>query len=158
MNRFPFEYIFKCNLFLCWQIWIFSIIIQFSVSHDPSEIILICWCTAKSNILYYYQCWKQMCCSTFLKKPWPFFPDFFNDFKNHIYFWPIKCTIACTWKKKILSYFQKNKKIKIIKMILTPNFWTIVNIYLIIYYKKMTLYINLFIDWFIFSFNTKVTY
>jgi len=33
---------------------------QFSVSHDPSEIILICWCNAqKTN--YYFRCWKQLC-------------------------------------------------------------------------------------------------
>jgi len=33
---------------------------QFSVSRDPSEIILICWFYAqKTN--YYFQCWKQSC-------------------------------------------------------------------------------------------------
>ncbi len=33
---------------------------QSSVSHDPSEIIIICWLL---NIFYYYQCWKN--CSAF---------------------------------------------------------------------------------------------
>jgi len=36
-------------------------LLQSSVSHDPSEIILICW---SRNI--YYQCSKQLCCFTFL--------------------------------------------------------------------------------------------
>jgi len=30
-----------------------------SVSHGPSEIILICWIGAR-NIFYYYQWWKQL--------------------------------------------------------------------------------------------------
>jgi len=33
-------------------------VITLSVSHNPSEIILIC----SRNISYYYQCWKQLCC------------------------------------------------------------------------------------------------
>ncbi len=33
---------FKCNLF-CDQSWISASLLQSSVSHDPSEIILICW-------------------------------------------------------------------------------------------------------------------
>ncbi len=33
------------------QRWIFSIINQFSVSHDPSEIILICWFAAQETFL-----------------------------------------------------------------------------------------------------------
>ncbi len=33
-NCFLFWYILKCNLFLWWQSWIFSILIQSSVSHD----------------------------------------------------------------------------------------------------------------------------
>jgi len=33
---------------------------QFSLSHDPSEIIPICWFYAqKTND--YFQCWKQSC-------------------------------------------------------------------------------------------------
>jgi len=29
----------NCNLFLSWQIWIFSIITQCSVSHDPNLLL-----------------------------------------------------------------------------------------------------------------------
>ncbi len=34
---------------------------QFSVSHDPSEINILCWFGAKKNISS-YQFWKQLCC------------------------------------------------------------------------------------------------
>ncbi len=34
-------------------------LLLFSVLHDPSEIILICWFDAKINISFYEQCWKQ---------------------------------------------------------------------------------------------------
>ncbi len=36
-------------------------LLQSSVSHDPSEIILISWFDAQENY-YYYQCRKQLCC------------------------------------------------------------------------------------------------
>ncbi len=36
---FLFEYILKCNLFL----WCKAEFLQSSVSHNPSEMILICW-------------------------------------------------------------------------------------------------------------------
>ncbi len=52
---FPFEYIFKCNLFL-WCI----ITPVFSVTWS-SEIILIYWFAAQETFLIYYQCWKQFC-------------------------------------------------------------------------------------------------
>jgi len=32
-------------------------ILQSSVSHDPSEIILICWFWCSRNISSYYYCW-----------------------------------------------------------------------------------------------------
>jgi len=38
-------------------------LLQSTVSHDPSEIILICWFPAwKKNISDYYQCWKPLWC------------------------------------------------------------------------------------------------
>jgi len=35
------------------------------VSHDPSELILICWFNAQETNYYYYQCWKRLCCLIF---------------------------------------------------------------------------------------------
>ncbi len=52
------------------QSWIFSIIIPYLVSHDPSEIILICTPNISHN-----QYWKQSCCLIYLWKP--VFPGFF---------------------------------------------------------------------------------
>ncbi len=40
----------KCNLFL-WCKAVFSALLQSSVSHDPSEIILICWFAAQDTFL-----------------------------------------------------------------------------------------------------------
>jgi len=37
---------------------------EFSVSHDPSEIIILIWCSR--NISDYYQWWKELCCFIFL--------------------------------------------------------------------------------------------
>jgi len=34
-------------------------LLQSWVSHDPSEVNLICW---SRNISDYYQCWKPLCC------------------------------------------------------------------------------------------------
>jgi len=36
-------------------------LLQSSVSHDPSEIILIWWWCSR-NIYYYLHCWKWVCC------------------------------------------------------------------------------------------------
>ncbi len=47
-------YILKRNLFLWCKAEFSASLLQSSVSHDPSEIILIC---CSRNI--YYQCWKQ---------------------------------------------------------------------------------------------------
>ncbi len=44
-----YKYLLKCNLFLWWQSWIFSIITP--VSHDFSENILICWFGAQKQFL-----------------------------------------------------------------------------------------------------------
>ncbi len=63
------KYYYNVIFFLkWWQCWISSrLLLQ---SYDPSEIIII------SN---YYQCWKQLCCLTFLWKLWYiFFSDFFD--------------------------------------------------------------------------------
>ncbi len=60
-NSFLFEYILKCNLFL-WCKAEFS-----SVSHDPSEIILICWFAAQETFIIKKN-WKQLCCLIFLWK------------------------------------------------------------------------------------------
>ncbi len=46
---FCFNIVFKYDLFLWWQSWIFSIIT--SVSHDPSEIVLIYWFAAQETFL-----------------------------------------------------------------------------------------------------------
>ncbi len=56
-----------------------------SVSHDPLEIILICWCGS-----YYYQCWKHLCCIFHFNIFWTMIliSEFFNESKvqnNSIY-------------------------------------------------------------------------
>ncbi len=64
--------IIKCNLFLWWQSLIFSShyvqpLLQSPVSHDPSEIIVMCWFGA--HISYYSQCrkhWKYCCLIVFI--------------------------------------------------------------------------------------------
>ncbi len=40
---FLFEYILKCNLFLWCKAEFSASLLQSTMSHDPSEIILICW-------------------------------------------------------------------------------------------------------------------
>ncbi len=41
------------------------------MSHDPSEIIPICWFAAQKNVSSYdYQYWKQLLCLIFLFKSW----------------------------------------------------------------------------------------
>ncbi len=45
------KYIFKCNLFLWCKTEFWASLPQSSVSHDPSEIILICWFDAQEAFL-----------------------------------------------------------------------------------------------------------
>jgi len=42
---------FKCNLFLWCKAEFSASLLQSSVSHDPSEIILICWFAARETFL-----------------------------------------------------------------------------------------------------------
>ncbi len=60
-------YVFNFNIF--WSV-IYSceckaefqqLLVKSSVSHGPSEIILICWFGAQENISYYNHYWKQLC-------------------------------------------------------------------------------------------------
>ena len=62
-----------CNVFLWWQSWISSIITPvFRVTWSfINNINTMIWYLR--NISYYYQCWKQLCCLTFLWKPWYIF-------------------------------------------------------------------------------------
>ncbi len=48
---FLFEHILKCNLFLWCAAEFSASLLQSSVSHDPSEIILICWFAAQGTLL-----------------------------------------------------------------------------------------------------------
>ncbi len=54
---------FKMQVIAVMQSWIMSIIT--SVSHDPSETMIIC---CSISIYDYYLCWKQFCCFIILCK------------------------------------------------------------------------------------------
>ncbi len=65
--QFQITSIFKCNLFLRWHSWIFSIITH-SVSHAPSEIILICWYSLhKSSVTNVFTVTFDQCNAYLLK-------------------------------------------------------------------------------------------
>ncbi len=49
-THFLFEYVLKCNLFL-WRKAEVSALFQSSVSHDPSEIMKICWFAAQETFM-----------------------------------------------------------------------------------------------------------
>ncbi len=69
-NCFLLEYIWNVILFLGWQSWIFSshyCVISVTCYFRNHSNTLI-WCL--SNISYYYECWKQLCCFICLWKPW----------------------------------------------------------------------------------------
>ncbi len=61
VNSFLFYYILKCNLFQWWQRWNQRPLLQSSVSHDPSEIIQICWFGAQL-LLVSKNCHKNKKC------------------------------------------------------------------------------------------------
>ncbi len=50
-NCFLFEYILKCNLFLWFKAEFSASLLQSSVSHDPSEIILIYWFASQETFI-----------------------------------------------------------------------------------------------------------
>ncbi len=62
---FPIEYILKCNLFLRCKSEFSAQLLQSSVSHDPSEIILIYWFAAQETFLIIINVKKLVCCLTF---------------------------------------------------------------------------------------------
>ncbi len=65
-NCFLFEYIVKCNLFLWWKAEFSASLLQSSVSHDPSEIILICGFATqkkKKKSHYYDQSYVDNSCA-----------------------------------------------------------------------------------------------
>ncbi len=64
---FPYFNTHRSNLLLWCKAEFFASLLQSSVSHDPSEIILICWFRAQQTS-YYYQCWKGLCHFTFCVK------------------------------------------------------------------------------------------
>ncbi len=68
------------------QSWIFSIIT--SVSHDPSEIILICWFAAQEIFLIISKAENSFAASYFCGNYDIFFSRFINElkFQNSIYF------------------------------------------------------------------------
>ncbi len=62
---FPIEYILKCNLFLWCKSEFSAQLLQSSVSHDPSEITVICWFAAQETFLIIINVKKLVCCLTF---------------------------------------------------------------------------------------------
>ncbi len=67
-------YILKSHLFLWWKSEFSASLLQSSVSHDPSEIILICWFGAQKNIIIKAE---NLC--GLLLKPWYMFLRFFDE-------------------------------------------------------------------------------
>ncbi len=66
-NHFQYELFLKCNLFMWCKAEFSASLLQSSVSHDPSEIILTCWFASQEKLFfYYYWCVKQLCCFIFL--------------------------------------------------------------------------------------------
>ncbi len=140
------------------QSCIFSIIAPvFSVTwsfRNHSNMLICC----SRNIYYYYQCWKQLCCLTFLWKPQYFFcSGFFDESKKknsfeikifcniiHVYchFWSFYYILA-ELKQQFISE----------KTILASNLWTVVVYavrinYLVLSQKYLILKITAIIKWF----------
>ncbi len=81
------------------------LLLQSSVSQDPSEIILICWFAAQKYISYYYLWWKQMCCLIILRKPWYILLGLMNrKFKRALLSLLINLMLPY-WIKAFISFF-----------------------------------------------------
>ncbi len=109
-------------------------LLQSSVSHDPSEIILICW-FADQETSDYYQCWKQLCC--FFWKPSYIFCMILwsieSSKEQHLFETEIYCNIINVFNVTFDAFYM-NKRFNFFKKNLTdPNFWMIVFQYFIIY-------------------------
>ncbi len=89
-NCFLCEHMLKCNLFLWCKAEFSASLLQFSVSHDPSEIILICWFAAQETFLIIIN-FENSCAATyFLWKLWHFiFQDssMNRNFKTSAFIW-----------------------------------------------------------------------
>ncbi len=62
------------------QSWIFSIVTRSSVSHDPSEIILIYWSAAQETIPIIINVENSFAAEWFLWDAWYIFPPEFYDY------------------------------------------------------------------------------
>ncbi len=63
------EYLLKCNLFLWSKLYFhhhYSSLQCHMIFRNHNNMLICC----SRNISDYYQCWKQLCCTIFLWKPW----------------------------------------------------------------------------------------
>ena len=128
------------------QSWIFSIITPaFSVTCNIQSIT---WSFRNhSNILIYYECWKQFCCLIYLMNKRLKRTAFIQNKKknsNNIYsnniFSLLSLFINLThpcWIK-VLILFKKKKE----KKLLTPNYWPVVYIVITkyLYFKNIAFF------------------
>ncbi len=68
-NCFLCEYVLNCNLFLWSKLYFqhhYSSLQCHMIFRNHNNMLICC----SRNISDYYQCWKQLCCTIFLWKPW----------------------------------------------------------------------------------------
>ncbi len=73
-------YVLKCNLFLWCKADFLASLLQSSMSHDPSEIILICWFAAQETFLIIVL--KTVVLLNIFAETVLFFEGFFDEYKR----------------------------------------------------------------------------
>ncbi len=125
-NCFLFEYIFKCNLFMWCKAGFSASLLQSSVLHDPSEIILIGWFVAKETIIIIINVENIVGCNIFVETVIHFFQTFVMNRMFYFYFYLFEMEIFCniihaftvtidqfnaSFLKKSIHFFQKSREV-----------------------------------------------
>ncbi len=87
-------------------------LLESSVSHGPSEIILICWFAAQGRFRFII---SVLLSTLFFVENYDFFPGLFYKYKWILSF----NNNAINWSTSLISFWKVKKKI------LTPRFWTV---------------------------------
>ncbi len=94
INRFIFKYTLKKNLFLWFKAEFSALSLQYSISHDPSEIIRICWFCAQETfkLLQLLSVLKRIVLFLIYLSDWMSDENTFPKNINYLKLW-IKCIL-----------------------------------------------------------------
>ncbi len=113
-------------MYCCDQSWISASLLQYSVSYDPSEIILICWFSVQEIFLIIISVENSCVASYFCGNLDRYILFFRILFKQTAFIWNINiCNIINVFT---VTFDQFNATLRH-KILLTPNVWMVMYVW-----------------------------